>query len=304
MLAQSGLRPDTIRKLKLKHVNPELTKQIIPCKIVVPEEITKGMFGSYFSFMGKESVRHLKAYLDRRSSKLGPEDYLFTSKGSDKQLESRALTKVFRCTIEGLKDKGIISFEQKAKGKPRDLRLYNLRSYFRNRAAKMGVEYVNFMMGHKANYRAAQIPASDAHYFSREQVETLRKLYRKEAMPHLRLESKTPSETEQTIQELRRQLETRNRGIEELKNTMQRIQPFIDFIKTFPDEETLQHFLSDLRNAKTVKLERKDAKEYHYFEIPDKTYERMREAGFKNIDELIKYLLRKEEEKEKSQQKT
>lgn len=224
MMAQSGLRPDTIRKLKLKHINPEFKKHIVPCKIVVPEEITKGMFGSYFSFMGEESVRHLKAYLDKRRHKLGPEDYLFTSKGSDNQLESRALTKVFRCTIEGLKSKGLISFEQKAKGKPRELRLYNLRSYFRNRAAKMGVEYVNFMMGHKAIYRASHIPASDAHYFSREQVETLRKLYQKEAMPNLRLESGTPDEHEKQFLEQDKTIQKQAEEIEKLKEVIGRLE--------------------------------------------------------------------------------
>jgi len=285
MLAQSGLRPDTIRKLKLKHVNPELTKQIIPCKIVVPEEITKGMFGSYFSFMGKESVRYLKAYLDRRSSKLGPEDYLFTSKGSDKQLESRALTKVFRCTIDGLKAKGIISFEQKAKGKPRELRLYNLRSYFRNRAAKMGVEYVNFMMGHKANYRAAQIPASDAHYFSREQVETLRKLYQKEAMPYLRLESKTPSETEQTIEKLQGELTRSKKQIEALTVLVQkqdeRIKEWLPAIQYYNkvveklENEAHEIGLTPTQYYKLVRHEREEA---------------LRKLGFKTYEEWEEHI--------------
>ncbi len=194
MMAQSGLRPDTVRKLKLKHVDPELSKHIVPCKIVVPEEATKGMFGSYHSWMGEESVRYLKAYLDRRSSKLGPEDYLFTSKGSDKQLDSRALTKVFRRTIEGLKSKGLISFEQKKAGKPRELRLYSLRKWFRNQAAQAGQDYVNYWMGHTLGV--------DGHYFKPE-FEKSRKQYEEKAMPHLRLESGTPTEHEKEVMELR-----------------------------------------------------------------------------------------------------
>ena len=149
--------------------------------------------------------------------------------------------------------------------------------------------FKEFWMGHKT---------TQTHYISRD-PERHREEYGK-AYENLRVHRPA---REREVNGLRRELQTRDTKIEELQNAIQKIQPFIDFIKTFPDEETLKHFLNDLRNAKTVKLERKDGNEYHYFEIPDKTYERMRKAGFKNIDELIKYLLRKEEKKEKSQQK-
>ncbi len=66
--------------------------------------------------------------------------------------------------------------------------------------------YVNFWMGHKTNYKAPYIPASDVHYFSREDVEFQRKLYSEKALPHLRLETATPTETEAVIRQLQMEL--------------------------------------------------------------------------------------------------
>ena len=100
-----------------------------------------------------------------------------------------------------------MDFEQKEEGKPRSVRLYNLRKFFRKYAGQAGVEYVNFWMGHKTNYEAPHIPSSDVHYFSREDVESQRQLYEEKAMPFLRLETATPSETEQTIKQLEQKME-------------------------------------------------------------------------------------------------
>ncbi len=61
-------------------------------------------------------------------------------------------------------------------------------------------------MGHHAEYQAAHIPSSDKHYFSNDDVEFNRELYKEKAMPHLRLDTRTPSETEQTIQQLQQEV--------------------------------------------------------------------------------------------------
>jgi len=219
MMAQSGLRPFTLCSLKLKHIEPEFSEGKIPCKIEVPEEIAKGEFGSYFTFMGEESIEHLKEYLNTRSG-IGPEDYLFTSHGSDKQLNRKSMSGIFIRAIEKLKEKGLLDFEQKEHGKPRNVRLYNLRKFFRKYAQQAGIEYVNFWMGHRTDYKAPHIPASDAHYFSREDVEAQRKLYKEKAMPYLRLETGTPGETEQTIMDLTKKVESRDHVIEELRQKL------------------------------------------------------------------------------------
>lgn len=202
MMAQTGLRPETLCNLRREHIEPEFNKGIIPCKIEVPEEIAKGEFGAYFSFMGEESVKYLKAYLAIRSN-VGPEDYLFAAHGTDKKANPKSLSRIFRASVDRLKETGKIEFKDRQFDKPAEIRMYNLRKFFRNQAGHTGVEYVNFWMGHRADYKAPHIPASDAHYVSREDIEFQRQLYKEKAMPYLRLETATPSETEQTIMELR-----------------------------------------------------------------------------------------------------
>jgi len=219
MMAQGGLRPDTLCRLRLKHVEPDFSEGIIPCKVEVPEEIAKGEFGAYFTFMGEESVKYLKAYLATRSN-IESEDYLFTSYGVDKKANPKSMSKTFVKAIENLKNKGLMNFEQKEEGKPRTVRLYNLRKFFRKYAGQAGVEYVNFWMGHKTNYKAPHIPASDVHYFSRQDVDFQRVLYKEKAMPFLRLETSTPGETEQTIKQLEQKMEELRQENLELKQRL------------------------------------------------------------------------------------
>ena len=207
MMAQSGQRPFTLCRLRIKHIEPDFSKGIIPCSIRVPAEIAKGQFGSYFSFMGEDSVNNLRSYFKTRGV-LGPEDYVFTAQGDIGQLSSKSVSVLFSRLVDQLKEEGTMQFDQ-VKGKPREVRLYNLRKFFRKQAHHGGatIEYVNFWMGHRANYKAPHIPASDDHYASRENIEFQRQLYREHSMPQLRLETATPSETEKTIEEMRMEID-------------------------------------------------------------------------------------------------
>jgi len=209
MITQSGLRPITLCNLKLKHIEPEFSKGIIPCKIEVPQEIAKGEYQSYFTFMGKESVKYLKAYLSTRPN-VGLDDYLFTSHGANNPITPNTYSVIFRITIEKLKEKGIMNYEQKQEGKPRTVRLYNLRKFFRKYANQAGFEFVQFWMGHIVK------EGQDEHYRPKD-VEFHRQLYAEKAMPYLRLETSTPSETDQTIMELKGELAKRDKEIQELK---------------------------------------------------------------------------------------
>ena len=229
VMAQSGQRPYTLCLLKIKHIEPDFTKGIVPCCVRVPEELAKGEFGAYFSFMGEESVRRLKEYY-RQRGQVGPEDYIFSKSGLDTQLNRKSVSWLFATSLDKLKVAGTIKFEQKKPGKQRELRLYNLRKWFRKNAGNAGVEYVNFWMGHKADYKAPHIPASDTHYFSREDVEFQRKLYRDNAMPYLRLESETPGEMEKTIIELRTRLATMEKNLNVMYLAL-----FEDTLNEFPD---------------------------------------------------------------------
>lgn len=221
LMVQAGLRPGTIAELRMKHIEPDLSKGVIPCAIHVPAEISKGKFGAYFTFAGPEAVAYLKAYLSTRS-KIKPDDYLFLSRSNLKVLRG-SLTNIFARTVVELKEKGLLNLEQKKKAKPRSVRLYNLRKYFRKHAGQAGIEYVNFWMGHKTNYKAPHIPASDIHYFDREDIEFQRKIYKEKAMPHLKLETFTPSMTERILERQSEEIKKIKKENQELKKTVNQL---------------------------------------------------------------------------------
>jgi len=212
MMAQSGLRPYTLCRLRIKHIEPEFGKGIVPCKIDVPEEIAKGQYHDYFTFMGEESVKYLKAYLSTRAS-VGPEDYLFTLHGTDKQLSSKSITNIFLRTIEKLKEKGLMDFEQKQKHKPHTVRLYNLRKFFRKFANQAGFEFVQFWMGHI-------VKAGQEESYRPRDVEFHRQLYKEKAMPFLRFETATPSETDKIMSTQAKQIEKQRQEIHEMKKKL------------------------------------------------------------------------------------
>jgi len=190
LMTQSGLRPVTLCRLRLKHIQPDFDKGVIPCRIEVPQELAKGEYHAYFTFMGEEALNRLRDYLKTRG-KMNPEDYLFTLQGKDTEMSPKSPSHSFRNKITKLKQKGIMDFREDQKGKPSDIRLYNLRKWFRKQAGHAGPDYTNFWMGHSLGV--------DEHYFSHD-VEMHRKQYAEKAMPFLRLENATPTDTEKIMQ--------------------------------------------------------------------------------------------------------
>jgi integrase len=156
MMAQTGLRPSTIANLKLKDIEPEFSRGFNPCKIDIPE--------GYFTFMPEETIKHLRTYFMTRG-KLEPEDWLFTCQGVDKKLNVKSMAGLFFRAVNKLDLKDL---RQKAPGKPRNVRLYCLRKFFRRWASFAGIEYVNFWTGCKTNCETKNIEFHRALY--REQV--------------------------------------------------------------------------------------------------------------------------------------
>ncbi|UCE44501.1 MAG: hypothetical protein JSV57_03220 [Candidatus Bathyarchaeota archaeon] len=213
VLAQSGVRPQLIVKLKRKHLEDLAT---VPCKIDAPRELSKGKYGHSFTFIGSDAVELIRNYFKTRPN-LTPESYIFTKTGREEPLTRKAISAQFYRKVRSLKKAGDLDFKTPS-GKPAEIRLYNLRKWFRKQSQQAGVEYVNFWMGHVTSYRAPHIPRSDDAYFPKENVEFHRRLYKEKAMPFLRIEHKTPSETESLIEEqiarieqLERQLAERDR---------------------------------------------------------------------------------------------
>jgi hypothetical protein len=74
-----------------------------------------------------------------------------------------------------------------------------------------------------------------------------RKLYAEKAMPFLRLETATPTETEKTIAELREQLNARDEEIDSLKESVAKLKPLADFVNSFKAPEELRKLFDDVR---------------------------------------------------------
>ena len=192
-MAQSGLRPTTICNLKLKNIEPDFSAGKIPCLVNVPEEATKGQYHEYISFIGEEAVRHLKAYFNTRR-KLTGESLVFVNQGTEKPMVYNTLSSLFRKAVRTLREKGEMTYDQKRKDRPAEIRLYSLRKFFRKMAIQAGFENVEYWMGHTG-------PGVDAAYRPKD-PEFYRKIYVEKAAPFLRLETATPSETEKQIGKL------------------------------------------------------------------------------------------------------
>ena len=228
MMAQSGLRPHTMKQLRFKNLE-SLDKA--PCKIDVPEEIAKGKFGSYVTFIGPDALKYLKQYLATRTN-LTPESLVFCSHlDSDNPVNVKDMSRAFRLAARKLEKSDAIDYEVR-QGKPSELRLYNLRKFFRKYASQMGNENVQYLMGHT-------VRGSDANYKPQD-PEFYRELYAEKAMPFLRLETATPTETEKTIVELRKQLSERDKEIEELKISVSKIQKLTEFLNDLEPEHAAE----------------------------------------------------------------
>ena len=243
ILAQSGLRPATICSLRLKHIKKDLIEKRVPCKIDVPQELAKGKYRGYFTFISDEAVKYLEAYLNTRRN-ITHEDFLFVKQGTQQEANPKSFSALFSRTLQKLHEKGLIEVEQKERGKPRDVRLYNLRKFFRKHANQAGFEFVQFWMGHTVK------EGVDEHYRPTD-VEYHRKLYAEKAMPFLRLETATPTETEKTIEELREQVRDRDGEVKALKETMSKMHPLVEFVNSFDAPEELKKILDFLKDDLT-----------------------------------------------------
>jgi len=206
VMAQCGLRPGTISGLKIKDVEKILDDDTpVPCKVTVRQENTKGKFQEYFSFIGADAVRNLKDYLKTREDILTLDSWLFIKFGHpETPMSPSVATHQFKSITQTLRDKDIVAFDTKRKeinGKliqRHALRLYCLRKFFRKHAGMAGADFVNYWMGHSLGV--------DEHYFSRD-PEHHREIYREKAMPHLRLETITPTETDKIIAQQAEEIE-------------------------------------------------------------------------------------------------
>jgi site-specific recombinase XerD len=240
VMAQSGLRPHTITQLRLRNLE---SLDVVPCKITVPEEITKGKFGSYVTFLGPDALKYLKQYLDTRTN-LTPDSLLFPLDcDPTKPMSEKDISRAFRVAARRLEKSGALKYEVRA-GKPSELRLYTLRKFFRKYANQMGFEKVDYLMGHKGKGVDDSYRPQDPEFY--------RELYKEKAMPFLRLESATPTETEKTVAELRAQLSQRDEEIEKLKTSVSKIEKLAEFLEHLEPEDMAEFFRNRMEHKQSL----------------------------------------------------
>ncbi len=176
MLALGGFRVGTLAKLCYYHVKDDLERNIIPVHIHVEAEITKGKYGDFDTFIGRETVDYLKAYLDARrrgspSGKIPPEAITdMTPLIRDikhRQPKPAGFFNMYK-TVHNLYIRA--GMLKPKRGRRYELCVHSLRKYFRTQLAALGVDsdYIEYMMGHKI---------STYHDIQMKGIEFLRNIY-------------------------------------------------------------------------------------------------------------------------------
>jgi len=156
ILALSGFREGTLVKLKYKHVREDLEKGVVPLHIYVEAAITKGKYHDYDTFIGKEAVDYLRAYLETRrlgspDGKIPPENFEDESPlirdRTSKTPKSIGEKQVYKI-VHNLYFKA--SLLKQGYGGSYDLKVHSIRKYFKTQLLALGVQpdYVDYMMGH------------------------------------------------------------------------------------------------------------------------------------------------------------
>lgn len=221
MMLESGLRPDTLTKLQYGQFREDFEAGIVPMKIDLASEVLKDRVSARWSFIGEDGFNVLKQYLKGRN--LEDESYIFTArkktmnfKGEDAPLGDKTFSSQFGRTVTSL------GLAKKGKGleerKPRQVRLYGLRKYFRNNMT-CDSNYREWWMGHDIG--------TDEHYISRD-VERHREEYLK-GYANLRLHK--PSIDAETIARLTRQNLALKAEGEELKAGVKLLEGRIKFLE-------------------------------------------------------------------------
>jgi hypothetical protein len=149
-IRQSGLNPNTIRKLKISNLEGNILENnvIAPCKIDVPKELEKYHIGAHPSFIAEETINHLYRYLQNRKVRykenLSQNSFLFIVENKP----SRQIS--------------IKEINRKLKKSSRNvLTLNELREFFKQIAKPIGTNHLNYIMGNKTK---DYIPEKDEFY--------------------------------------------------------------------------------------------------------------------------------------------
>ncbi len=270
MLAESGLRPDTITNIRWWWIREDFRAERVPMRINVPQQFVKDKVGDRWSFVGEDGFRALKEYLEPRLP-LQDDDYVFVRESPKPRKKrprqyipisehredtperlpgipftSANLSATFGNTVRALGlDSGLF-------GKPGKTRLYCLKNWFRNHC-EADYGYREFWM-----CRSSQ---TDEHYVSRDPGDHYKRY--SAAYPKLRImEPLVPTDIqdkiakqEQEIQELKKGIKAQGELIDLLRIQM----PFKDTSEGAKEQaKAILSALEIMKNAEKEEPEKEE----------------------------------------------
>jgi len=206
MMAESGLRPSTLVQLKYRDIREDFENSIVPMKINLRPEIVKDAIDDRFTFIGIDGFNSLKEYLSTRE--ISDDDYIF-SKKSNRYDTEHLCPEAFSCSFARIVQKIKLRDVEIKIGKPRRIRLYCLRKYFRKNMKCRDTNFREFWMTHCFG--------TDEYYISRDEEEH-RQQY-SEGYKHLRVyESNEQKPSSESVQILAKELDKTKKKLTELQN--------------------------------------------------------------------------------------
>jgi integrase/uncharacterized coiled-coil protein SlyX len=249
LMAESGMRPDTLCRLQFKHFKQDFQNHTTPMKVELPSEILKYKVSDRFTFIGEDGIKTLREYL-KPLLPLSDEDYIFRPrrKGRGEQdLEGQATPTAFSTAFNRAVQKLKLS-ESIGRGKPKAIRLYNLRKYFRNNLRSVDSGFINFWMGHTDN--------ADMHYVSMNAEEHRRRysegyqslrIFEPSESGQMKIMEKQLTDANKTIEELKQQIKQKDENMTDLQRSLtsleDRVKPMEEFWKD----------IQGIRNSKVIK---------------------------------------------------
>jgi len=213
MLYESGMRPNTLTKLRWRHIKDDFSARKIPMMIKLSSDILKCHVTERWTFIGDEGYQALHRYLStRRPLPLKEGDFIFAKeKPKGGKLGATALSQAFNKKVKKLR----LAEPEGAdadRRKPKEIRLYCLRKAFRKyMAASTDSRYVEFWMGHTS---------TETHYLSTD-PEYHRQLYAK-GYPSLRIGR--PSLDVETVSKLTGEIERLGSVNQEYRARIERLE--------------------------------------------------------------------------------
>lgn len=156
MMALGGFREGTLSMLTYAHVKEGLEKGRPIIHIHVPQELTKGKYHDYDTFVGAEAIEFLRLYMEQRrrgspDGRLPPEELTDKSpliRDETVHLPNAITPKQIRRIVHNLFVRA--GLDKKSGGRMYEVRVHSLRKFFKTGMIHAGVQsdYVEYFMGH------------------------------------------------------------------------------------------------------------------------------------------------------------